>query len=321
VQVSVVFGTMARFQPYAPAVDAQPPLPITIRRAVPEDALAIATLDAERSGGEASALVDAVGGALAAGHDKVWVAEHAGEVCGYGKLVWRDMGVHGLPTGWHLMGLVVAPHARRQGVGTRLARVRLEWVAEQGGTEVCSTVAEANRASAALHRSLGFERVGRDVNFPLGDAEAGPSARFRLDLSPALPLRLGGDLPGDDLVALYTAVGWTAYTDDVDMLAAAVRGSTFVASRWSGDRLVALCRVVSDDASMAYLQDILVHPEQQRSGLGRSLVQLALDRFAHVRQLVLLTDDRPNQHAFYAALGLRDTRNTPLHTFVRIRGL
>jgi ribosomal protein S18 acetylase RimI-like enzyme len=66
-----------------------------------------------------------------------------------------------------------------------------------------------------------------------------------------------------------------------------------------------------------------VHPRHQRRGLGRALVRDCLERFDHVRQKVLLTDDRPSQLAFYASLGFHNTRElevTRLNAFVIIEG-
>ena len=47
-----------------------------------------------------------------------------------------------------------------------------------------------------------------------------------------------------------------------------------------------------------YLQDILVRPEHQRTGVGRQLLAVCLERYSHVRQKVLLTDDEA-QERFY----------------------
>lgn len=136
-----------------------------------------------------------------------------------------------------------------------------------------------------------------------------------------LLLSEGAALPREALLDLYEAVGWRAYTRQPEVLERAVQGSTWVMSAWRDGRLVGLVRVVSDDASIAYVQDILVHPGAQRQGVGRRLMERALDRFRHVRQLVLSTDDEPRQHAFYRALGLTDTRDLawPLRTFVRVK--
>ncbi len=123
---------------------------------------------------------------------------------------------------------------------------------------------------------------------------------------------------------LYSAVGWTTYARDSDYLMAAIEGSDFVVTATEGDQLVGLVRCVSDDASIVYLQDILVRPEHQGKGVGKALVRAVLHRYAHVRQKVLLTDDRPEQLHFYSSLGFRNTRElrkTPLNAFVRIEGV
>lgn len=113
----------------------------------------------------------------------------------------------------------------------------------------------------------------------------------------------------DELVELYTAVGWSAYTEDPARLETAVRGSSHVVTARYGDELLGLARVVSDGASIAYLQDVLVRPELQREGVGRALVQAVMEPFAHCRQQVLLTDDEPRQRAFYESLGYAEVRD------------
>jgi GNAT superfamily N-acetyltransferase len=135
-------------------------------------------------------------------------------------------------------------------------------------------------------------------------------------------LRLGEVPPAADLAALYGAVGWTAYTRDPDALHRAVAASAWVATAWDGPTLIGLCRVLSDDVAIAWLQDVLVAPSAQRRGLGRRLVVAALDRYAHVRTFALMTDDRPEQHAFYRALGLEpltEVAGGRLHGFARVR--
>lgn len=130
----------------------------------------------------------------------------------------------------------------------------------------------------------------------------------------------GSQVSIDDLVRLYSSVGWGAYTADPATLGAAVRGSSFVVAARDGGELVGLARVVSDDVSICYLQDVLVVPERQRQGVGRRLVQAVLDRYAHVRQKVLVTDDDPGQRAFYESLGyceVREHANGSLRAFVR----
>ena len=129
----------------------------------------------------------------------------------------------------------------------------------------------------------------------------------------------GDGLPRrEELVVLYDAVGWGVYTSDPDNLERAVRQSLWVSTaRDARGQLVGLVRVVGDDATIAWVQDLLVHPDHQRQGVGTALLRAALERFArarpgrcsptgfaHVRQLALLTDSQEATLAFYRSLGL-----------------
>ena len=131
-----------------------------------------------------------------------------------------------------------------------------------------------------------------------------------------------GDLPGlSETVALYAAVGWSAYTQDPDALIAGLRGSLRVVVARAEGRLVGLARVVGDGATICYLQDVLVHPEARRQGLGGDLVREAFAPFAAVRQHVLITDEEAGQKAFYESLGFSQFGTTiPGRAFVRFTG-
>ena len=124
-----------------------------------------------------------------------------------------------------------------------------------------------------------------------------------------------------DLVGLYRSVGWSTYASDPVALARAIDQSSYVVSaRDATGQLVGLARVISDDVSVCFLQDILVRPGRQRSGIGRTLVERVLERYGHVRRKVLLTDAEPGQRAFYESLGFTEAHDfepSPLRAFVR----
>ncbi|WP_246490676.1 GNAT family N-acetyltransferase [Brevibacterium oceani] len=123
------------------------------------------------------------------------------------------------------------------------------------------------------------------------------------------------------LMALYDAVGWSAYTADPARLDRSIRASAHVVSAWDGESLVGLARVVSDFGTVVYVQDVLVDPEHQRRGIGAGLMQRVLEPFADVRQTVLLTDADPALAAFYASLGFSEASKaagSSLRAFVRL---
>lgn len=144
-------------------------------------------------------------------------------------------------------------------------------------------------------------------------------------MSTGIELRTGDDgLSADLLVDLYQSVGWAWYAADGERLQRAIAGSTWVATAWDGDTLVGLARGVSDDVAIFYLQDILVRPTHHRRGVGRLLLERGLERFAHVRQKVLLTDDQQAQRRFYESMGytrIGDVSKVTLHAFLRIEGV
>lgn len=123
-----------------------------------------------------------------------------------------------------------------------------------------------------------------------------------------------------ELLELYRSVGWSAYTQDPVSLRSGVLSSAHVVSARYRDELIGLARVVSDFESIVYLQDVLVHPDHHRRGIGRQLVTGALRPFAVVRQKVLLTDTDPGQKAFYESLGfseVSESAGSGLRSFVK----
>jgi GNAT superfamily N-acetyltransferase len=124
----------------------------------------------------------------------------------------------------------------------------------------------------------------------------------------------------DQALALYGEVGWASYLRDPERLGRALGGSLLVATARDGEHLVGLARVVGDGASIVYVQDVLVHPQYRRLGLGRRLVESVLAPFSAVYQQVLITDAEPEQIGFYQSLGfteLRDFPNDGLRGFLR----
>ena len=130
------------------------------------------------------------------------------------------------------------------------------------------------------------------------------------------------ELPSEkEVLALYYAVGWTAYTDDPARLVSALQHSTWVLTARREGRLLGLARVISDGYTVAYLQDLLVVPDAQRSGVGGSLLDEVLRRCVNIRQVVLLTEAEDRQRLFYESRGLRevhDVEPAPLRSFVRV---
>jgi GNAT superfamily N-acetyltransferase len=110
------------------------------------------------------------------------------------------------------------------------------------------------------------------------------------------------DVDVPQLASLFRSVGWTARAEQPERLAQLLRGSMFVVSAWAeeGARLVGFAAAISNGAWHAYVTSVAVHPDHQRSGIGKEVVRrLMADRDGI--QFVLHAD--PPVHPFYAKLG------------------
>lgn len=82
--------------------------------------------------------------------------------------------------------------------------------------------------------------------------------------------------------------------------------------------LLGLIRAVGDGYSIVFVQDILVFPEYQRKGVGSALLQALLDKYSHVRQIELATDNTLKNIAFYKKMGFREMSEIGCCGFMRI---
>jgi ribosomal protein S18 acetylase RimI-like enzyme len=112
------------------------------------------------------------------------VAERAGEVIGYGRVLPFEPGPDApadiAPPGYYLMGLIVHPGSRRVGVASALIQARLVWIAKRSDNAWYFANA-LNTASIALHAPFGFEEVTRAFFYPQVDFDRGEGVLFRLD--------------------------------------------------------------------------------------------------------------------------------------------
>ncbi|MBY5033929.1 GNAT family N-acetyltransferase [Streptococcus gallolyticus] len=127
------------------------------------------------------------------------------------------------------------------------------------------------------------------------------------------------DLALSNVLHLYDSVGWTNYTQNPQMVAEAIKHSLFVLAAFDGEQLVGLLRAVGDGVSILFIQDILVHPAYQHQGIGRTLVQKTLEKYVHVYQIHLLTDQTEKTAAFYTSLGFQPVETIACRAFTWIK--
>ena len=107
----------------------------------------------------------------------------------------------------------------------------------------------------------------------------------------------------NEILALYSSVGWTNYTDRPEMLKNAYGHSLKIFGAYVEEKLVGIIRVVGDGYSVVFIQDLLIYPGYQRKGIGTALLRHVLKEYENVYQKHLLTDNTEKTVCFYKSLG------------------
>ena len=80
----------------------------------------------------------------------------------------------------------------------------------------------------------------------------------------------------------------------------AFENSRNVVLAYADDRLVGVCRAISDGEYHAFIYDVAVHPDWQGRGLGKTLMRRLLARLPVWRIMLVAEDD---VQGFYQGLG------------------
>ena len=122
----------------------------------------------------------------------------------------------------------------------------------------------------------------------------------------------------DKMLTLYQDADWTAYTNHPEVLKKAIENSLYILTAWSNDQLVGFIRAVGDGHTIIYIQDIIVLNNFQRQGIGKELLERVLLKYNKVRQILLLTDSKPETISFYESAGLKQTNDLNLTSFIKL---
>lgn len=160
---------MAQFESFNSELTSAPfPKEAHIRPAKGQDLLGIASLYAERNETTMQRAKQVIRRTLPKGY---WVValDFRNQYLGYGRCIYfkppEGAPENCVPEGWYLLGMIVAPHARRQNIGLKLTQYRMTWL-KQRSQKVYYFANSLNLASIALHSKLGFKAIHSQIWFP-----------------------------------------------------------------------------------------------------------------------------------------------------------
>ena len=116
-------------------------------------------------------------------------------------------------------------------------------------------------------------------------------------------------VPSDRLRRLYDHLGW--WPERGEAAIAGMLSGAIAVGAWREDELVGFARAVTDGLFRAYLEDVAVHSDHRRQGIGSRLVSRLLRELGDIDLTSLFC--QPDLVAFYEKLGFRPTRQIVLH--------
>ena len=87
-------------------------------------------------------------------------------------------------------------------------------------------------------------------------------------------------IKGTELMMLYKNAGWWAERKENDIENMLKQDISI--GVWIDDNLIGFARAVSDGKFRAYIEDVVIHNEFQKAGIGTKLVSKLLDELSHI---------------------------------------
>ena len=124
----------------------------------------------------------------------------------------------------------------------------------------------------------------------------------RMKMMRKIDFRFNKVLPEDQVTALYTSLDWSAAKKPIKLLMA-LANSHSVLSAWDGPKLVGLANSISDGYLVVYYPHLLVLPEYQGRGIGKTLVSMMKKKYYDFHQQILVADGKIVN--FYESCGFK----------------
>ena len=114
------------------------------------------------------------------------------------------------------------------------------------------------------------------------------------------------------IIELYDDAALPRPTHDPQRIQTMFENSDLIMTAWDGEKLVGVSRTITDWVWCSYLADLAVSPDYERSGVGKTLVQLTKQKIGERSMLLLLSV--PAAMDYYPKVGfVRENRAFIIH--------
>lgn len=114
-------------------------------------------------------------------------------------------------------------------------------------------------------------------------------------------------LKAEDVIEVFKSAGLNRPVDDQERIAGMLKNSNLVITAWNGIELIGIARSVTDYNYCCYLSDLAVKKEHQKSGIGKTLIELTQQTIGDQVMLLLLSAEPAME--YYPKVGFEKVEN------------
>ena len=123
-----------------------------------------------------------------------------------------------------------------------------------------------------------------------------------------------GRVDVEPVVELLRASGMNRPVDDMNRIQRMLEGADLILTAWDADRLIGLVRAISDFSWTTYINEVAVHPNYQRQGIGRELLERVFATSSEARYVLHSVE---GAEGFYERLGFLPLVNVYMKPRIR----
>jgi ribosomal protein S18 acetylase RimI-like enzyme len=103
------------------------------------------------------------------------------------------------------------------------------------------------------------------------------------------------------VIKLYNESALPRPIDDEKRIQKMLENSSLIVTAWDKDKLVGVCRSVTDWVWCCYLSDLAVSPTYKKSGIGKKMIDLTKEKVGEQCMILLLSV--PTAMTYYPKVG------------------